>query len=220
MAREGAGARARKRVALAGFLPKFSTSYSHTRLNEEPSFYFPGFVGPPPIPGGYMVTGTINNYNWVIEARQPLFAGGGLWANYQASRIAENAAGVEITAKSLDVVRDVRIAYFNILRSQRLAENARQAVEMLSAHSDVARNFYRVGLIPKNDLLQTEVELANGRQAAVRAQNALELAKARLNTVLKRAVTEPVEIVDMLTYSPFSRPLKTVWKSPGSDDRS
>ncbi|MDD4240646.1 MAG: TolC family protein [Smithellaceae bacterium] len=206
MAREGArGAEARKREALAGFLPKFSTSYSYTRLNEEPSFYFPGFAGPPPLPGAYMVTGTINNYNWIIEARQPLFTGGGLWANYQASRIAEDAAAVEVTAKSLDVVQDVKIAYFNILRSQRLAENARQAVEMLSAHSDVARNFYRVGLIPKNDLLQTEVELANGRQAAVRAQNALELAKARLNTVLKRAVTEPVEIVDMLTYSPFSR---------------
>ncbi len=206
MAREGArGAEARKHEALTGFLPKLSTSYSYTRLNEEPSFYFPGFVGPPPIPGGYMVTGTINNYNWVIEARQPLFAGGGLWANYQASRIAENAAGVEITAKSLDVVRDVRIAYFNILRSQRLVAAARQAVEMLSAHSDVARNFHRVGLIPKNDLLQTEVELANGRQAAIRTQNALELAKAGLNTVLKRPVTAPVEVVDILDYSPFKQ---------------
>ena len=98
IAKEGAkGAEARKREAITGFLPKFSTSYSYTRLNEEPSFFFPGF--PPLIPAGNMVAGTINNYNWIIEARQPLFAGGGILANYQASKIAEDAAHVEESAK-------------------------------------------------------------------------------------------------------------------------
>ncbi len=153
----------------------------------------------------HVPAGTINNYNWVIEARQPLFAGGGILANYQASKIAEDAALVEETAKSQDVVQDVKIAYYNILRAQRLRDTARQAVEMLNAHRDVAQNFYRVGLIPKNDLLQAEVELANGKQALVRAQNAVELAKSRLNTVLKRELLSPVEVVDILDYQPLNQ---------------
>jgi len=162
IAKEGTrGAEAQKKEAMTGFLPKFSTSYSYTRLNEEPNFYFPGF--PPLMPAGNMITGTINNYNWVVEARQPLFAGGGILANYEASKVAEDAARVEETAKTLDVVLDVKIAYFNILRMQRLTDTARRQVEMLGAHSEVADNFFRVGLIPKNDMLQAGVELANGK---------------------------------------------------------
>jgi len=196
------GAQARKREAMTGFLPKLSTTYSYTRLNEQPSFFLPAY-------GQTIATGTIDNYNWVIEARQPIFAGGGILANYQASKIAENAALVEETVKTQDVVLDVKVAYFNILRAQRLADTSRQAVEMLSAHRDFAQNFFRVGLIPKNDLLQAEVELANGRQALIRAQNALELAKSRFNTVLKRDLLAPVEIVDILNYRPLDRSLQT-----------
>jgi outer membrane protein len=147
--------------------------------------------------------GTIDNHTWTIEARQPLFAGGGILANYQANKIAEDAALVEETAKSQDVVLDVKVAYYNILRAQRLRDTSGQAVEMLAAHRDVAQNFFRVGLIPKNDLLQAEVELANGRQALIRAQNAVELAKSRFNTVLKRDLLSPVEVVDILDYKPL-----------------
>ncbi|MEN6358619.1 MAG: TolC family protein [Smithella sp.] len=202
IAKEGTrGAEAQKKEAMTGFLPKFSTSYSYTRLNEEPNFYFPGF--PPLMPAENMITGTINNYNWVVEARQPLFAGGGILANYEASKVAEDAARVEETAKTLDVVLDVKIAYFNILRMQRLTDTARRQVEMLGAHSEVADNFFRVGLIPKNDMLQAEVELANGKQTLVKAKNAVQLTKARLNTILKRDVLTPVEIVDILDYKPM-----------------
>ena len=204
IAREGAkGAEAKKREAITGFLPKFSTSYTYTRLNEEPGFYFPGI--PPTIPASDMVVGTKDNYNWIIEARQPIFAGGGILANYQASKIAEDAALVEEAAKAQDVVQDVKIAYFNILRAQRLLGTARQSVEMLNAHRDVAQNFFRVGLIPKNDLLQAEVQLANGKQVQVKAQNAVELTKSRLNIVLKRNLLSPVEVVDILDYQPFNQ---------------
>lgn len=202
IAKEGAvGAQARKREAMTGFLPKLSTTYSYTRLNGEPSIS----MTVPPYDPARIVTGTINNYNWVIEARQPLFAGGGIVNNYQASRIAEDAALLEIDAKSQDVVQEVKIAYYNILRAQRLRDTALKAAEMLAAHRDNAQNFFRVGLIPKNDLLQAEVELANGRQSLVKAQNAVVLANSRLNTVLKRELASPVEVVDILDYKPFQK---------------
>lgn len=206
IAKEGVrGAEAQKKEALTGFLPKFSTTFSYTRLNEAP--YMAGFSLPtvPPTTVGPVEMGTVNNYNWGIEARQPLFAGGGILANYQAFKIAEDTALVEQTAKSMDVVQDVKIAYFNILRTQRLTETARQQVEMLAAHCDVAENFYRVGLMPKNDMLQAEVELANGRQALVKAKNGVESSKARLNTILKREVWTPLEVVDVLDYHPLGQ---------------
>ncbi len=200
-------ASAQKMEAVTGFLPKFSTSYSYSRLNEAP---FSRFQGLPPGPlydmnGMEIPVGTKNNYNWIIEARQPLFAGGAILANYQANRIGEDTARLEETAKIQDVVQDVKIAYFNILRAQKIQETAVQSVEMLKAHRDVAENYFKVGMIPKNDLLYAEVELANGKQALMRAQNAVELAKSRLNTLLKRDIFSPVEVVDRLTYEPMKQ---------------
>ena len=207
IAREGVrGATAQKRESITGFLPKFNTSYSYTRLNEEPSFRFPGV--PPLIPASDVVTGTKDNYSWKIEARQPLFTGGGLVASYQASSIGEDVAQIEETAKYQDVVQDVKIAYYEILRAQKIQETAQQSVEMLTAHRDVADNYFKVGMIPKNDLLHAEVELANGKQTLIKAQNAVEITKARFNTILKRKIFTPVEIVDVLNYQPFGKPLE------------
>jgi outer membrane protein TolC len=209
IAKEGSkGASAQKMEAFTGFLPKFNTSYSYQRLNEAP---FMKFVGVPPplnaiIPNGTeLIAGTQNNYNWAIEATQPLFAGGGILANYQANSIGEDAAHLEETAKYQDVVQEVKVAYFNILRAQRIQDATRQSVEMLSVHRDVAENYFNVGMIPKNDLLHAEVELANGKQSLVRAKNAVELAKSSFNTVLKRKIFAPVEVVDILTYHPLNQ---------------
>ena len=208
-AKEGVqSAVARRREAATGFLPKFNTTYSYTRLNEEPFNRFANLPAGVFIPNGTeIIVGTQNNYYWTFEARQPLFTGGGLIANYQASQIAEDAARIEEGAKHQDVIRDVKITYFNILRAQRIKEAADQSVEMLTAHREVADNFFKVGMIPKNDLLHAEVELANGRQNLTKAQNGVELAKARFNTVLKRKIFAPVQIVDILNYQPLERQL-------------
>jgi len=214
IAREGVkGATAQKREAITGFLPKFNTSYSYTRLNEAPFSRFQGI----PLEAGTLLyslngkeipAGTQDNYNWTIEARQPLFTGGGLIANYQATKIGEDAAQIEETAKKQDIVQEVKIAYYDILRAQKILETARQSVEMLTAHRDVAQNYFQVGMIPKNDLLHAEVELANGKQALIKASNAVELTKARFNTILKRKIFAPVEIVDVLKYQPFEKPVE------------
>ncbi|MEQ8164081.1 MAG: TolC family protein [Smithellaceae bacterium] len=208
-AKEGVqSAVARRREAATGFLPKFNTTYSYTRLNEEPFNRFANLPAGVFIPNGTeIIVGTQNNYYWTFEARQPLFTGGGLIANYQASQIAEDAARIEEGAKHQDVIRDVKITYFNILRAQRIKEAADQSVEMLTAHREVAGNFFKVGMIPQNDLLHAEVELANGRQNLTKAQNGVELAKARFNTVLKRKIFAPVQIVDILNYQPLERQL-------------
>jgi outer membrane protein len=210
IAREGVkGATAQKREAITGFLPKFNTSYSYTRLNEAPFSRFQGLTGMlSGMNGTEIPAGTQNNYNWTIEARQPLFTGGGLIANYQASSIGEDVAQIEEMAKKQDVVQEVKIAYYDILRAQKILETARQSVEMLNAHRDVAWNYFQVGMIPKNDLLHAEVELANGKQAMVKAQNAVELTKARFNTILKRKIFAPVQIVDVLKYQPLEKSLE------------
>jgi outer membrane protein len=203
-AREGVkGAQAQKQEAFTGFLPKFSTSYSYTKLNEEPS----SNIAMPGVPPFTMTTGTRDNYTWALEVKQPLFAGGGIVANYEAGRLGAEIAAVDETAVVQDTVQDVKIAYFNILKAERLLDVAKQSVEQLEAHRKMAQDFFNVGLIPRNDLLRAEVELANGRQNLLKAENSLEMAKTKFNTVLRREINTPTEVEDILTLKPFDKSL-------------
>ncbi|MBN1614796.1 MAG: TolC family protein [Deltaproteobacteria bacterium] len=213
------GAEAQQNEALKAFLPKLSTSYSYTRLNETPTFTMPGasFVIPavppaPPItitvPGTTAEAGTRDNYNWVIEGRQPLFAGGAIVANYQLNKLGAVIARWDEKTVVQDIVQEVRVSYFHILKAGRILDVARQSLEQLKAHRDLAQNFYDVGMIPKNDLLYAEVQLANGEQFLVQAENGVEMANSRFNTVLRRGIDTPVVVADMLSYRPFEKTLE------------
>jgi len=205
-AKEGVlGAEAQQKEAFTGFLPKFSTSYSYTRLNEEPYFLFPGV--PPLVPARTMITGTKDNYAWAIEAKQPLFAGGAILSNYEANRLGADIARQEETAVIHNLIQEVKIAYFDILKAGLVLDVARQSVEQLQAHRKTAQGFYDTGLIPQNDLLRAEVELANGQQFLLRAENTIEMARAKFNTLLRREIGAPVEIEDTLNDRPYGETL-------------
>lgn len=215
-AREGVrGAEAQRKEAFTGFLPKLSTTYSYARLNADPTVTSPATALnlPPPIgsvtiPPNTYQAGTKDNYTWSLEARQPLFAGGGILANYEASLLAAEIARLEEAGTVQDIVRDVKVSYFNLLKAEKILVVARQSVEQSKAHRDTAQNFYDVGLIPRNDLLYAEVDLAGSRQFLVRAENGVEMTKAKLNTIMRRDINAPIEIEDVLNAVPFERGLE------------
>jgi outer membrane protein len=203
-AQEGVlGAEAQKKEAFTGFLPKLSTSYNYTRLNSEPYSTMPPW---PPLTTSpsRLVVGTQDNYTWAVEARQPLFAGGGIAANYEAGKIGFEISKMEKDAVTQDIVQEVRVAYFNILKAEKLLGVASQSLEQLQAHRNVAQNFFDVGLIPRNDLLQSEVQVANGEQSLIRAENSVALTKAKFNTILRRNINDPVRVEDILAYRPYN----------------
>lgn len=201
-AREGvSAAEARRKEAFTAFLPKLSTSYNYTRLNEDP------FVRLAP-PMGAVITGTENNHTWSLDARQPLFTGGRVTANYDIQRLGVDASRQEELGAVQDTVLEVKRSYFTILKAKRLVGVARQSVEQLEAQRDLAKSFYEVGIVPRNDYLQAEVRLADGMQGLVRAENRLLEAMARFNTVLRRPIDAPAEVEDILDYSPDDRPFE------------
>jgi len=203
-AQEGVlGAEAQKKEAFTGFLPKLSTSYSYTRFNVNPYLTVPAGAFGPGTPASTITAGTQDNYTWATEVRQPLFAGGGIAANYEASKIGHDISRMDEATVIQDIIQEVKVSYFNILKAEKLLGVARQSLEQLQAHRNVAQNFFDVGLIPRNDLLQSEVQVANGEQFLIRMENGVELAKSKFNTILRRNINEPVQVEDILAYRPY-----------------
>ena len=202
------GAEAQKKEAFTGFLPKLSTSYNYTRYNENPYLRVPAGSLGPGSPASTITAGTQDNYTWATEVRQPLFAGGGILANYEVNKLGFDISRMEKAATVQDIVQEVKVSYFNILKAEKLLGVARQSLEQLQAHLNIAKNFFEVGLIPRNDVLQSEVQVANGEQSLIRAENSVELARSKFNTVLRRDINTPVQLEDILTDRPDDRTLE------------
>lgn len=196
------------REARTAFFPTLSTQYSYTRLHEEPEAPGIDFSVVPPVMKPVQV-GTRDNYAWQLRLSQPLYAGGRIEGNYEIRKLQIDISRNDEMAALQDVVLEVTESYFNILKAERIREVATQSLEQLRSHRNRARSFFEVGIIPKNDLLYAELEVANGQQALVRAENALQIAKARFNTLLRRDVDVPVHIEDILTYEPFDLAFET-----------
>jgi outer membrane protein len=183
--------------ARADFLPKLGTAYSYNRLSEPPISRTTLFGT-----GVELVTGTKDNYQWTWFLRQPLFTGFGLISSYRLAELGIDQSQLELDLEKLDLVLRVKEAYFNILGADKALEVAQTTVESLTQTVKVARSFFDVGMIPVNDVLKAEVELANAQQALVRAKNAAETTRSSFNTVLVRPVNSPVEVEDILVYKP------------------
>jgi outer membrane protein TolC len=189
---------ARRKEAATGFLPKLSTSYNYTYY--DPAAYI---KQPPPSPINTLTVGTQDNYLWSLDVKQPVFAGGRIKANYDINRLGADASRQEELGTIQDIVVEVKRGYFNILKAKRLVGVAKQSVEQFTAQRDLAKNFYEVGLVPRNDYLQAEVRLADGNQSLIRAENSLEVARSRFNTVLRRPIEAAVDVADILDYTPY-----------------
>jgi outer membrane protein TolC len=91
--------------------------------------------------------------------------------------------------------------------AKKLARVADDEVKALSAHSHDADRFFQQGLIPYNDLLRSEVALANAVQKRERARTAVQMVMGKLNVLLAEPVDrivrlEDVEGVPQQTYVP------------------
>jgi len=184
-----------KNQARAEFLPKLSTSYGYTRY---------GSLRTTDINGNSYEIGALNNYQWKGTVTQPIFTGFALISAYRLAELGIDLSDLEVSLEELDLALRVKEAYFNILTADMAVETNQKAFEALASHADVARNFYKVGMIPINDLLQSEVEAGNAKHDLVRAENNARLARANFNTVLSRPVNAEVDVVDIKVAEPQS----------------
>ncbi len=184
--------------ARADFLPKLGTAYSYNRLSEPPISRSSTLFGTN-IP---LVVGTEDNYRWTWFLRQPLFTGFALTSSYRLAELGIDQSELESALEKLDLVLRVKEAYFNILGADKAVEVAETTVESLTQTVKVARSFFEVGMIPINDVLKAEVELASAQQSLVRGRNLAQTTRSNFNTVLVRPVNAPVEVEDILVYKP------------------
>ncbi len=180
-----------KNQARADFLPKLSTSYGYTRYKSLRTME---------IEGSTLDIGSLNNYQWKGTVTQPIFTGFALISTYRLAELGIDQSELEVQLETLDLALNAKTAYFDILTADNAVETAEKAADALESHAEVARNFYKVGMIPINDLLQSEVEASNAKHYVIRARNGARLARAKLNAILSKPVNAEIDVVDIKVH--------------------
>ena len=186
-----------RKSSITQFFPTLSASYDYVHRNREQFQELTGLVGED------FVVRPDDQYTFVTSFNQPIFKGFSLINQYKIADLGLDAAEFSEKVTRQDVILDAKNAYYSVLRTEKLLGVANQRVTQIAAQKDVAENFYEVGMSPLNDLLEAQASLANARQDFIVAQNNLAIAKSQFNIILRRPVNAPVEIEDILDYSPF-----------------
>lgn len=184
--------------AITAFLPTASTSYSATRYNDMAQT---GRVLNTQANG--MPFSGRTQYVWQGQVEQAVFTGNRNRTNYLLSQLGVTAADIQRTQAREDLLLQVKQAYYQILATEKALEVAKTSVVNLQSHLNVAQNFFEVGMVPKNQVLEAEVELARAVQEETSLNRDLVVAKARMNILLRQPVENPVRVVDILKYTPF-----------------
>ncbi len=194
---------------------KLSTSYTYTRLKEEPYTIFPNqalnmlidklnnlpIPGPPspkiPHMPDRITVADRDRVTWEITMSQPLFTGFALISKKRIAELGIDIAQYEKEVALLELTRQVKRAYFNLLLAKRALEIAQDECNQLEAHLKDAEKFFKEGLVAHNDVLKSQVALANALQKRVKAEAELETAVSFLNILIGRPIGEATRIKEV-----------------------
>jgi outer membrane protein len=200
------GAGFKEKQAQTGFLPKLSTQYNYAYLNTAPIMTIPAQLNGL-IPESTLPVGSKNNYAFNITLEQPIFTGLALTRTYELAKLGLDISKIKFEEDRLALALKVKEAYWNILMAQKIKIVAEQTVAQITDHVRVAQDYYDAGLTPLNDLLKSEVQLADARQNLVRAELSVLLAISNFNTLLRIPLERETEVEDILKYQSYSRDL-------------
>ena len=168
--------------------PQLGVTSSFTQLDQAPRFDFGGGTTSQPL---------FDNDNFLqagVQLSLPLYAGGAISAGVDAAEYAAEASQQQYEA----VLQDIRLGtgehYIQVLRAESGLAVAESNVTTLTAHTELARQQYEFGSVPKNDFLAASVALADAEQRRLQAENELDFARAAYNRYLNRPLDQAVAL--------------------------
>lgn len=138
-----------------------------------------------------------NNFLYNVSVEQPVYKGGAIVTGIDIGRLSLEGAEQSYISTKSNLLLNIYKAYYNLLETEKIELEATHAVRRLKSHLKDAETFYKVGMIPMNDLLTSEVELAQGLQDQLVAQNRTSLARAQLNVMMKRPADSDLAVTDI-----------------------
>lgn len=170
-----------RKGAQSAFGPSLSTSYGVTRQQH--------------------VSDDI--YTWRFDVDQELFAGFSTLAGYQKAALQKDNAEAKLAQARIALVLEVQQNFLMYLTAEANVRSAQDSYNRLAEQLKVTTSFYEVGLRPRVEVLQAEVNVLEAEDLLLKNRNTVETQRVRLNTLLNIPPSEGAQYLGSLDYIPF-----------------
>ncbi len=155
-------------------------------------------------------SGDLQNKTWNIQftASQLIFDGGAVVAGIRGASAAENTALFGLRATIDDIIAQVKINFYQVVLNRALIVAQEQSVALLEQQLKDQENRFEAGTVPRFNVLQAEVALANAKPPLIQAENAYRISLYQLVRLLGMDYPTghpsevPFNVVGELTYTP------------------
>lgn len=160
--------------ARGAFGPRLGVSYSATKTeSKRDSSATMGTKNP-----------KMGVYSWGVEVTQPIFQGFRLLSTYQKAALQADSDKASLRKAELDMTEQVQTAFLEYLKAGENTRSMRDSLTRLREQLRIAQAYFEVGLSPRLDVLQAEVDVSEAESLLIEAENTQATTLARLNTLL------------------------------------
>jgi outer membrane protein TolC len=194
-----ARARGQDQVAFAPFLPIVDL---YSRYGGASATLSPGAPGPVGgiLPSGDGPRGFVQAE---VDLQWTLWDFGRTAGRYNQALSRDRVVGLQLARAEQTTAYDVTAAYLGVLLAQAFRRVQEQSIRRAEAVLEDSRARRKGGVAEPDDVLRSDVQLAEAREALVTAQQEEFDALARLNYALGRNVSLPLRVVDWKDRPPF-----------------
>ena len=217
-------AQQRVRQREAGYLPRGAYTYTLTRQQRPVSTAIGGVqIGGAPQQRSFSQIFNFHSTN--VSFSQLLFDFGRTLDAIQAAHAEREASVADLETTRQSVIFNTKQAYYGLLSARHLQRVAEETVQQNQKQLEAAQARFEVGVAPRFDVTQAQVQVSNAELNLVTARNNVALGQETLRTAMgiTEAVTfapsetltrQPLTVtdVDLLQQAYTSRPeLRRVW---------
>jgi len=185
--REVTASKAGVRQARSAYLPRLMANYNYSQSGYEGE----------QVGTGFRRVGTFTNEQTTLGLSETLYDGG---RTHLAIRQA--VAAQQVSLANLELARQERIlavvqAYFEVLRTKRLAEIASEAVVQAEKQIELIQARIDTGDAAKVDVFPAQVQLANAKLQKLQADNDARVAVNSLRNAMGMEKGPPLKLADV-----------------------
>ena len=195
-------AQARVRQQIAGYLPRGAYTYAVTRQQRP----LTSAVGGVQIGGGQQraVSQIFNFHSTNFSMSQLLFDFGRTLNAIRSASASVDASTADLETTRQTVIVNTKQAYYGLLSSQQLLGVAEETVRQNQQHLADAQARFEVGIAPRFDVTQAQVQVSTAELDLVTARNNVALGQETLRTTMGVTDFTDFVLVDTPAHQPVA----------------
>lgn len=147
-------------------------------------------------------------WNVGFQASQLLYNGGAVIAGIRAARFVEDSAYFSLRQTIDQTIANVKTAFYQVILNRALVVAQQQSVNLLEEQLQDQQSRYEAGTVPRFNVLQAQVALANAKPPLISALNSLRISQYQLVVTIgldyrtAKPSEVPFNVVGGLPYAP------------------